>query len=258
MPFNFFFYRLMFISCYVLALPVYSQQNIILNTAFGSPISNQTQTGFADKVLAEAFQRMGYKLKTVQLPAERALINANNGLDDGDLLRIKGLQKQYPNLIQVPEKIMDMDLVLFTKNKPLFLVDGWDSIMSSSVAIMTGWKIYEMNLARNKDLIYTENAQQLFMMLQKNRADFAGYSRWSGLEYIRNRHLSEITLLEPPLVKKGFYTYLHKKHKALVPKLAQTIRDMKKDGTINRLFDSILKPLMLTPESKHNNETYKH
>lgn len=248
MSFKHFFYKQIFIGCYLFAFPAFSQQTIILNTALETPISNQAQTGFADQVLAEAFQRMGYKLKTVQLPAERALINANNGLDDGDLLRIGGLQKSYPNLIQVPEKVMDMDLVLFTKNKPLFQVKGWESIMSSSVAIMTGWKIYEMNLARNKALVHTENAQQLFSMLQKNRVDFAGYSRWSGLDYIQKRRLSEITLLEPPLVKKAFYTYLHKKHEALVPKLAQKIREMKEDGTIKSLFNSILKPLMLTTE----------
>lgn len=249
-----FFYWLMFIACYLQAVPVLSQQTIVLNTAFRSPISNQTQTGFADQVLAEAFQRMGYKLEVVQLPAERALINANKGLDDGDLLRIEGLQKQYPNLIQVPEKIIDMDLVIFTKNKPLFQVNGWKSITSSSVAILTGWKIYEMNLAGNNELVHTQNAKQLFSMLQKDRVDFAGYSRWAGLDYMRKKKLSEITLLEPPLVKKAFYTYLHKKHEALVPKLAQKIRDMKEDGTVNSLFNSILKPLMLTTERKQTNE----
>jgi len=62
-----------------------SQETIVLNTAFGPPVSNDTQTGFGDQVIREAFKRIGYRLETVRLPAERALINANRGIDDGEL-----------------------------------------------------------------------------------------------------------------------------------------------------------------------------
>ena len=122
---------------------IFSQEILIINTGFSSPISKKDQTGFGDQVLAEALRRVGYKVETVQMPAERALINANLGLDDGDLLRIDGLEKKYPNLIKVPEKIMDMDVMLFTKNKRDFKVMGWSSVTTESIAIITGWKVFE-------------------------------------------------------------------------------------------------------------------
>ncbi len=227
-----------------LSLAVNAQQTIVMNTAFSNPISNDTQTGFGDKVLGEAFKHIGYKLETVRLPAERALINANKGIDDGDLLRIGGLQKKYPNLIQVPEKIMDMDVMLFTKNQLGFKVKGWKSITSQSVSIITGWKVFEINLGKNVHIIKTDNVDQMFTMLTKNRADFAGYERWSGLKFIKNANISNIKLIEPPLVSTPLYTYLHKKHKKLVPKLAAEIRQMKKDGSIKKIFNELLKPLM--------------
>ncbi len=121
---------------------VFSQETLIFNTVFTSPISKTDQTGFADRVLAEAFKRVGYKLETVQLPGERAIFNANRGLADGDLLRISGLEKKYPNLIKVPEKVMDLDMVLFTKNKRDFKVKGWSSLTTESITIIRGTKVF--------------------------------------------------------------------------------------------------------------------
>lgn len=36
------------------------------------------------------------KLRLVKLPAERALLNANAGIEDGDLARIAGLETHIP------------------------------------------------------------------------------------------------------------------------------------------------------------------
>lgn len=238
---------LLLISLSILPLgSAFSQPTIVLNTAFSSPISNASQTGFADEVLTEAFRRIGYQLETVQLPAERALINANRGIDDGDLLRVAGLQKKYPNLIQVPEKIMAMDLVLFTKNNPSFYVDGWQSIKSYSIAIISGWKIMETNFGQFGDqieIIKTDNIEQSLSLLMKDRVDFIAYSRWSGLAYLKEQGINGVSLLSPPLVSPAFYTYLHKKHKNIVPELATAIRQMKYDGSMHAIYKRILKPL---------------
>ncbi len=239
-----FFIVLLFISFSHSAL---SQQTIVLNTAFGSPVSNESQTGFADLAVAEAFRRIGYQLETVRLPAERALINANRGIDDGDLVRVAGLQKKYTNLIQVPEPVMIVDMVLFSKNKPSFIVNGWESVASHSLAIISGWKIMEKNFGKlgNKvEIIKTDNAEQSFTLLAKDRVDFIAYSNWSGLGYLKAHNITDVKLLSPPLARPEFYVYLHKKHKKIVPRLAAAIKQMKSDGTIRNIFDKILKPLM--------------
>jgi polar amino acid transport system substrate-binding protein len=236
------------LSTFVQAQETLSESKMIyLNTAFSAPVSNNAQTGFGDRVLAEAFKRIGYTLETQRLPAERALINANNGVDDGELMRVSGLQKNYINLIQVPEPIMTIDMVLFTKNRSAFVVDGWDSMRAQSLAIITGWKIMERSFAKLRgavELIKADNAKQLFTLLEKDRVDFIAYSNWSGLGYLKRHNMQGITLLEPPLARPKFYTYLHKKHKKLVPKLAAAIREMKKDGAMQKLFDQILKPYL--------------
>ncbi len=224
-----------------------AQQKIVLNTGFTPPISNDSQTGFMDQLVAEAFKRIGYQLETVRLPAERALINANRGIDDGDLLRVAGLQKKYPNLIQVPEAVVTIDMVLFSKSHPSFVVDGWKSMSSQSLAIISGWKIMEKQFSKYADkveIIKTDNAEQSFSLLDKGRADFMAYANWPGLVYLKAHGITDIKMLSPPLASPKFYIYLHKKHKKIVPKLALAIREMKRDGSINDLYNKILKPLL--------------
>jgi len=228
-----------------------SQPTIVLNTAFGPPVSSNSQIGFGDQVLGEAFRRIGYKLVTVRMPAERALINANRGIDDGELARVSGLQKKYPNLIQVPETFLTVDMVLYSKNHPDFKVTGWDSVASHSVAIISGWKIMEKNFAKlgnRVEIIKTDSPEQSFSLLQNDRVDFIAYSNWSGLGYLKAHHITNVKLLEPPLARPKFYVYLHKKHKKLVPQLAKAIKSMKTDGTLQSLYDRLLKPYLQNKE----------
>lgn len=239
------------ISCHILAMPLtmpqaLAQKKIILNTAFSSPISNHQQTGYADLILTEAFKRIGYELKTIHIPAERALINSNIGVDDGDLVRIGGLQKKYHDLRQVTEKILNEDFVLITRKHPDFKVNGWQSIKSHSIGIITGWKILETSLSRlgdQVDVISTDNISQLFSLLDKDRVDFICYTRWSGLEFIKKEQLKNLHIISPPIISADFYTYLNKKHQKIIPELSNTIKNMKNDGSIQRFYDRTLKPL---------------
>ncbi|GMQ97413.1 MAG: hypothetical protein BMS9Abin15_1134 [Gammaproteobacteria bacterium] len=221
--------------------PLLAKEPLVLNTAFTSPLSNDAQTGFVDVVVNEALERIGHGLESVRLPAERALINANAGIDDGDLLRIAGLQKTYPNLIQVPEKIIDLEFVVITK-RAQFPVTGWSSLKPYSVAIITGWKILERNITKVAVLTKVKNVNQLFTLLLKDRVDTIVYSRWVGLGYIKQHQIRGVRILEPPLARRDLYVYLHKKHQHLVPKLAAALRAMKTDGSYQRAFQQILAP----------------
>ncbi|HFE37685.1 MAG TPA: transporter substrate-binding domain-containing protein [Gammaproteobacteria bacterium] len=237
----------LFFFAFLVTCPSFSQETIVLTAAGSTAITNDEQTGFADLVVGEAFKRIGYQLETIHLPAERALINANRGIDDGDLIRIAGLQKKYPNLVQVPEAVMVIDMVLFSKNFPTFQVNGWESVASHSLAIISGWKIMEKNFARlggKVKIIKTDTAEQSFTLLAKDRVDFMAYSNWSGLGYLKAHNITDITLLKPPLASPKFYVYLHKKHNKIVPQLAEALRQIKADGSFERIFNKRLKPLM--------------
>lgn len=228
----------------LLSIPgsIWAKETLVLNTAFTFPLSTNEQSGFIDVIVNEALGRIGFELESVWLPAERALINANAGIDDGDLLRIAGLQKTYPNLIQVPETVIDLEFVVFTKHAN-FRITDWQSLKPYSIAYITGWKILERNITDAAKITKVKNAEQLFTMLLKDRVDVIVYSRWVGLGYIRQNDIRGIKIMEPPLATRNLYVYLHKKHQHLVPKLATSLQTIKSDGSYQRAFQKILAPI---------------
>ena len=76
-------------------------------------------------------------------------------------------------------------------------------------------------------------------MLEEGRVDLALYTRADGILLARNLGLPAIAPLSPTLKDVDMYLYLHKKHQALVPKLSQAIRDIKADGSYNRILSTI-------------------
>ena len=50
-------------------------------------------------------------------------------------------------------------------------------------------------------------------------------------------------VLEPSLVRTPMYMYLHRKHAALVPRVAEALARLKRNGTYGRIHDATLKPL---------------
>jgi len=77
--------------------------------------------------------------------------------------------------------------------------------------------------------------KEILSVLQNNRTDLIAIERWTGLSIAQKLHLTALKLIEPPLISKSLYLYLHKKHKALIPKIVRTLREMKQDGTYERI-----------------------
>lgn len=214
---------------------------IVLNTSNDPPNATDDHTGLCDRIMIEAFKRLGLALEIVNLPSERALINANEGLDDGNFARVEGLEKQYPNLIRVAEEITTFEFVAFT-TRDAFKPSGWESLKPYDVGIITGWKILESNITGVKSLTKVRDEKLLFGLLAAGKADVVVYDRRQGRVVLRQLGLRGITAREPPLAVRGMYPYLHKRHADLVPRLERTLREMRRDGTLRRIAAETLRP----------------
>ena len=208
---------------------------LVLNDTNDSPFTAPDGSGFLDAIAGEAFRRAGVKLQLVKLPAERALINADLGIGDGDLTRVAGLEAQYPNLVRVPEKLIDWTFAAFGKDatQPA----RWDAIRTRPVGHIKGWKIYEQQLAGAAHIVTAEDAGQLFRLLSLGRIDVALYERWLGVALLRKQGIKDVRPLEPALATREMFIYLHKRHAALVPKLAAALSEIKAEGLYQRLYN---------------------
>lgn len=211
-------------------------KSLSLNTEHFPPHSTVDGTGFQDLLTTEIFRRLGIAVTYNILPSERVLANANAGLDDGILPRVAGLSAQYPNLIQLEEDAVTTDYVAFSGRNDT-VITGWESLKPYHVGIITGWKILEKNITGTSSLTKVNTMEQLFSILNAGRVDLVVYSRLAGLQAIKDRDLGEIRALKPPLVSKSQFHYLHKKHQALIGPVSDTLRQIKADGTYQKIYD---------------------
>jgi polar amino acid transport system substrate-binding protein len=239
---------LLWVAGLTLALPgalAAERPVLVLNDTNDPPLTTADRNGFIDVVAGEAFRRIGFELRLVKLPAERGLINANAGIEDGDLLRIAGLEKQYPNLVRVPEKLVDWEFMAFSKDPSI--ASNWAAIRRRSVGLIKGWKIYEQHMAGAERVTTADDPAQLFRLLDLDRIEVALYIRWMGLALIRQQGLRGVQPLEPPLATREMFIYLHKRHAALAPRLADALRALKREGFYQRVYREKLNPYLEAP-----------
>ncbi len=222
--------------CLCLALPVCSPgaETLVLNTSHDPPRSRPDGGGYEDRIVAEAFRRIGLGTRLVHLPSERALQNVNQGIDDGNFSRVAGLAAQYQNLVMVPEPVDEFLFTAFTRDTSIH-VQRWEDLKPFNVGLITGWKIVEANTRDARSVTTVKDEEALFALLDRGRADVVVADLYFGQELLRSKSYQGVRALSPPLERRNMYLYLNKRHADLAPRLAAALREMKRDGTMERL-----------------------
>ena len=232
--------RLLCYTAVLLFLPLgqaLAQKPVLtIGTTHSPPLSLPDQSGMLDRMLKEAFLRVGVQVEFVTLPSERSLVLAETGKIDGDNNRVAGLTSRYPHLIQVPESNMTYEFMAFA-TKPGLTIKNWADLAPLKVSYITGWKILEDNV-KATDVTKVATSEQLFSFLKKGRTEVVLFDRFGGSHHLKELGIKEGYAVEPPLAKRDMYLYLNAKHADLVPALARTLRAMKADGSHARFFAS--------------------
>lgn len=228
--------------------PLHAGQTLVLSTADSPPLSTPEQTGFSDRVIREAFKRLRMEVQIVPLSSARSLSNADQLIDDGNFLRIQGLEKKFPQLVRVPEKIIDVQFVIFSKHNNLKTPE-WKSLEPFHVGYIRGWQIAEEKIRNTRQLTIAENRSSLFKMLESDRIELAFAELYGGLYMVSTLALRDVTLAQPALASREMFLYLNKKHEKLVPQLAAALKEMKRDGTYDAIYSQLLAPYL--PGKRH-------
>lgn len=214
-------------------LPLTSQP-VVISTAETRPYSRENGKGYYDLLLSEAFHRVGLELEILHLPSDRSLADAAAGVTHGEFARIGGMEKQYPDLVRVPEKLADFSFSAFALRHGISLLDC-SSLADYHVAYINGWKIYEERSRIVKSVTMVPGEEELFRVLLEGRVDLALYSRERGLDYLQRQGIQGIFPVEPPMSVQPMYLYLHSSMAHLVPALNEALKSMKVDGFTGKL-----------------------
>ena len=235
--------KVLLIYFFFLYLPfsLFAIQTLKITSVQNSQMAKVTQP-----ILIEAYKRLGIQVSFEDFPAKRSLHLANEGkYYDGELHRIKGLEKRYHNLIPVPVVIFTLEGIVISK-KIRFKVDGWESVRPFIIGIRRG-VIFSLNGTRDMDRTILNSNERLFYMINGNRFDIIILSRINSTKYMSQEQNKNLMVLEPPVESYNMYHYIHKKNAHLLPELTRVLNEMKDEGVIQKSKDDFLKQLSTMP-----------
>jgi len=222
-------------------MPVWAAQPVlVINDTNAEPYTSKDGTGYLNFIIDKVSREAGIQISLQRQPPERGLFNANEGLIDGDLTRIKGLSSLYSNLVRVDEKLLDWNFSAFSMNESY--LDDLSLMENQSVGYIKGWKIYENKTKKFKNTVIAKNPEQLFRLLSLGRVDIVLYERWQGLAMIKKLGLQRQKIYIAPIETKEMFIYLNKKHHKLASKISFILMSLKSQGLYDKAYKNLLLP----------------
>lgn len=219
-----------------LAVPMSARADDVLRFSTGmiAPWTNAAGTGFHQRLIHALAEKLGRSAELEVIPASsRALKLADDGIIDGLAGRVAGLDKEYSNLVAVPERMFVNDFVACASPGGKLPAD-WATVAPFSVAYVIGWQIFEHNLPRVRELTTVKDSAQLLGLLKAGRVELILHERWQVLWLAREAGIP-LVCAEPPLARVPMFIYLHRRHADLAPSVAGILRRMKKDGSYDAI-----------------------
>ena len=215
------------------------KENIFLmsiNRPEGSPLYR-----WVELIYAEVFRRLNIKLEVTYQPLKRASVEANSGKVDGEPARIHAYGASYPNLIRVEEPIFSMSVIAYTADPSISGLSGWESLRNTeyNVGYPHGMKICENNLSKvvkaERLFNVTETVHGL-RMAASGRIDLYvdDMNSVNPILYNNEYNLEDKIHVAGIMEEVPLYMYVHKKHRSLIPKLEDAIKEVKSEGLIGK------------------------
>jgi len=229
-----------FILVSLFSLTPLSSQAVEEITFTGGRPLNEYQPSIIVPILTEAFKRNGFRFKAVHHPGLRSLLYSSTGSLDGELHRVYDFHEvsggKYPDLIRIESEMLIVWRGVFATKEIKF--ETWDDLKGYRIAYTRGRKSMEKILLQfllTKQIIVCDNDIQAFKMLSKGLVDLVLTGSRGGDNLLeKHSQFSNITKLKE-ISPVRIYSYIHKKHQQLAAKIAETIEQMKKDGSYEKI-----------------------
>lgn len=201
-----------------------------------SGIEGQPTHIMAAQVLEAAYKQIGCTLNVHFIPGVRSLAWANSGKTDGDIARISGTEKAYPNLVQVPTPVITFRAAAFTINggKP---IKTWEDLRGLRIGIVRGIR-YAQIATQGMSPIMANDIDHLFSLLVEGRISYAVSALTTSIIKISGDfkgsgiHQAGAVLYDAPL-----YHFLNEKHAILIDPLNAALQEMESSGETERILE---------------------
>ncbi|MDE1463985.1 transporter substrate-binding domain-containing protein [Spartinivicinus poritis] len=228
--------------CLVWASSCFSAKKWVISTGEGADLLVQ----LVILVMKEAYHNIGGELEVRYYPGwKRTLIEANKGNTDGELFRIYGTNRDYPNLVMVPVAVAHIEGVAFTGKEELkrFTISGWRSIQHNTIGYIRGIRFITNGTKGFSGVEVLSSMEQLLQSVNSQHLDFGINDRITLVPFLKANEYSNIKILEPPLQKIKLYHYLHRRNSKLVKQITKVLETMASENRIKAIRDDFFRKI---------------
>lgn len=191
-----------------------------------------------ERFLIEAYSRIGKEVQFIYLPAMREIDQACAHNIDASCGRTKRAVEGHPNVTLVETPIIKTSVVAYSVS-PKLEINAWEDLAALRVGILRGDLTSAQSLKKVHIRAREFNVLELgFTALKKGRLDvFVTHPTLVALGHldyaVRSLHSS------PALYTGHFYHALSTLHADIAAPLSDAFSDMLKDGTTERILESL-------------------
>lgn len=123
-------------------------------------------------VLREVYNRLNIRVKIIELPGRRSLLESRSEEIDGEVCRALSLGRELPNLVKlsIPVNYASVSAFILSENKEV-KINGWNSIEKYKVGIIKGIFDLEEATKNIKHVTFVNSMEHLCKMLEQKRID---------------------------------------------------------------------------------------
>jgi len=167
---------------------------------------------------------------------------------DGELHRVFNFHEvsdgKYPNLIRIDSELMSIWISAFSTKR--VKINSWQDLKYLNVAYYRGRKNVEKFLSTvipEKRIFKVSDDKTAFQLLAAQRIDVVISESFEGRRLMKNNYEFSDIYEVGKLDETRIFSYINKKYQHLSVKIANTLDEMKKDGTFSQIFNRVIKSI---------------
>ncbi len=185
-----------------------------------------------DHILNTLYNRIGYSISIEPYAMTIAAGTANSGELDGLAENMDHLSEFYPNLLMVEEPLGSIVFLTFAKEEKAYSLSSWADLSGLRVGTLFQKLYADKHLPADiAEHLQYSSFYEMNRALLRGEVDVIIATQGTGEQL---RPLNGVSM-KGEIDSMLCYTYLHKRHAALLPLLAQTLKEMKADGTYDAI-----------------------
>lgn len=205
-------------------------------------IQSVPATLVAEQILREAYSRRGITIDVSYLPSRRVRYLARLGQLDGDLFRVRSMQREYTRMVRVPTPLLTGHLHCVVKDRDSLGICENLGDVKGPVAIHRGVRVAEEFVSElGIDAIDADRYQQMASLVRHGRVKAAIVSSIEGIAPFSWPDWKGVVISETPLRQFTLYHYIHNRYQKEAGPLAEVLDEMRESGWTQTAISQFIK-----------------